>query len=271
MMNNPLIITCAIVGAELTRDDTPYLPLTPEELVLASVQAIESGASVIHLHVRDEAGRPSQSVEIFEEVTEKIRRRCDCIIQYSTGGAVGTPLNERAAPLVLKPDMASLSMGTMNFAKEIFENSENTICQLAGIMKKKGIVPELEIFDLGMVDTMDRFIKKGHLPEKFHVQFVLGVPGGLNGELRNLITLVDRLEECQSWSVAGIGSHELPLATHAIAMGGYVRVGLEDNIYYRKGQLARSNAEIVERIVRIAGETGRPVATVAEAKEVLLL
>lgn len=271
MANNPLIITCAIVGAEMSRQDTPYLPLSPDELAEAAAEAVEAGASIIHLHVRDEAGRPSQRVDIFEEVTGKIKERCDCIIQYSTGGAVGTPLEDRSAPLELSPDMASLSMGTMNFGEDVFENSGNTIRTLAGIMKEKGIVPELEIFDLGMMETMFRHIKKGYLPEKFHIQFVLGVPGGMSGEVRNLVTLVERLNEGQSWSVAGIGRYELPLAFHAIAMGGHVRVGLEDNIYYRRGELARSNAQLVERIERIAAELDRPVADVIAARDLLLI
>jgi len=271
MMNEPLIITCAIVGAEMTRHDTPYLPLTPDELAQSAVEAVEAGASVIHLHVRDEEGKPSQRIDIFEEVTEKIRNNCDCIIQYSTGGAAGTPLEERAAPLELKPDMASLSMGTMNFGDEIFENSEKTIITLASVMREKGIIPELEIFDLGMMETVGRFIKKDLLPKKFHTQFVLGVPGGMSGEAGNLFTLTERLGKGQSWSVAGIGRYELPLAAHAIAMGGHVRVGLEDNIYYRKGELAKSNAQLVERIVRIALELDRPLANVEKARDLLLL
>lgn len=269
MTNDPLIITCAIVGAEMTRKDTPYLPLTPDELAAAAAEAVEAGASIIHLHVRDKESRPSQSVDIFKEVIEKIRKRCNCIIQYSTGGAVGTPLEERAAPLALRPDMASLSMGTMNFGEDIFENSEHTIRTLAEMMKQKGIIPELEIFDLGMMETTLRFIKKGYLPEKFHIQFVLGVPGGMSGEVKNLVTLTERLEAGQSWSVAGIGRYELPLAAHAIAMGGHVRVGLEDNIYYRKGELARSNAQLVERIARIAAELERSVADIATARDLL--
>ncbi|MDH3975658.1 MAG: 3-keto-5-aminohexanoate cleavage protein [Deltaproteobacteria bacterium] len=271
MTNDPLIITCAIVGAEMTRHDTPYLPITPDELASAAAGAVEAGASIIHLHVRDEEGKPSQRTDIFREVTEKIKERCRCIIQYSTGGAVGTPLGERSAPLELRPPMASLSMGTMNFGDEIFENSEKTILSLAAIMKDKGIMPELEIFDLGMMETMSRFVKKDCLPEKYHIQFVLGVPGGMSGDVRNLVALVERLDRDQSWSVAGIGRYELPLAAHAIAMGGHVRVGLEDNIYYRKGEFARSNAQLVERVVRIAEELDRSLADVKKARDLLTL
>lgn len=269
MTDNSLIITCAIVGAELTQEDTPYLPLTPNELALSAKEAVHAGATIIHLHVRDEKGKPTQRVNIFEEVTEKIRKHCDCIIQYSTGGAAGALLSERCAPLNLRPDMASLSMGTMNFGSGIFENSEETIRTLSKTMKKMNIMPELEIFDAGMMYSVDRYLKKSYLPKKFHLDFVLGVPGGMGGELKNLLFLVDQLKAGQTWTIAGIGPFQLPLAVHAIAMGGHVRVGLEDNIYYRKGELVKTNAQLVKRIVNIAKEMDRPIATVDEARSIL--
>ncbi len=137
-MTDPLIISCAIVGAELTREVYPLLPLTPNELAISAAEAVEAGASVIHLHVRDEDGKPTQRVDVFEEVTEQIRKRCDCILQYSTGGAVGTPLEQRYAPLALKPEMATLSMGTMNFGSEIYENTNHTIDTIAGTIRDNG-------------------------------------------------------------------------------------------------------------------------------------
>ena len=222
-MLDPVILTCPIVGAELTREIYPNLPLSPEELAEAARGACEAGASIIHLHVRDEHGHPTQRIEIFEETTRKIRDRCDCIIQFSTGGAVGTPLGERLAPLDLLPDMATLSMGTMNFSGDIFENREETIIALAQKMKDLSITPELEIFDYGMMDTVDRFLKKGLLPENFHMDFVLGVPGGMNGEITSLNFLVQRLPKAQTWSVAGVGRFQLQLGTHALVMGGHVR------------------------------------------------
>jgi len=269
MAYNPLIITCAIIGAELTKEDYPYLPITPEELAESAQRAVEAGASIIHLHVRDEDGKPTQRADVFDEVTNKIRERCECILQYSTGGAVGTPLEERCAPLKLKPEMATLSMGTMNFGKDIFENTENTIRSISKAIQNNGVMPELEVFDYGMMETADRYIKNGYIPEKFHVDFVLGVPGGMSGEIKNLIFLLDRLRLGQTWTVAGVGRFQLPLTAHAIAMGGHVRVGLEDNIYYRKGELTKSNAQLVERVTRISKELERPIATVEEAKEIL--
>ncbi|MDY7031167.1 MAG: 3-keto-5-aminohexanoate cleavage protein [Thermodesulfobacteriota bacterium] len=268
-MNNPLIITCAVVGAELEKADFPSLPTTPKEIARAATDAVKAGARIVHLHVRDEEGRPTQRTDIFEEVTERIRRRTECIIQYSTGGAVGTPLEERCAPLKLKPHMATLSMGSMNFGAEIFENSEETIRTISDAIQENNILPELEIFDLGMMDTVERYLEKGFIPEKFHVDFVLGVPGGMGGELRNLVLLVDRLREGRTWTVAGVGKFQLPLSVHGIAMGGHVRIGFEDNIYYQKGVHARSNAQLVKRVVRIAQELSRPIATLEQAKEIL--
>lgn len=269
MAETPLIITCPVVGAELTRETFPPLPLTPDEIADAAAEAVSAGASIIHLHVRDEAGRPTQRVEVFAEVSRKIRERCDCILQYSTGGAVDTPLAERTAPLCLKPEMATLSMGTMNFGPDIYENSEKTIATIARAIADVGALPELEIFDAGMLETTARFVGKGLIPARFHVDFVLGVPGGLSGAIRNLVGLVDRLPSGQSWTAAGVGRFQLPLAAHAIVMGGHVRVGIEDNIYYRKGELAASNSQLVARVVRLAGDLERPVASVATAREIL--
>jgi len=178
MTDKPLIITCAVVGAELTRDDYPYLPLSVEEIVESAAGAIEAGASIIHVHVRDEEGRPSQRVDIFEEVTNKIRQRCDCILQYSTGGAVGTTLEERCAPLKLKPEMATLSMGTMNFGPDIFENSENTIRTISKAIQDNSVMPELEIFDFGMLETTERYIKKAIYQKNSTLILCLGCQGG---------------------------------------------------------------------------------------------
>lgn len=269
MTDNPLVISAAIVGAELDKSTYPWLPLTPDEIADAAKEAVNAGASIIHLHVRDEEGRPSQRVDLFQTVTEKIYNRCDCIVQYSTGGAVGTNLEDRFAPLCLKPEMATLSMGTMNFGSEIYENSLHTISKICAEIVKHGIMPELEVFDYGMMDTVARFIKLGKIGEKFHLGFVLGVPGGMAATIKNLILLTDLLEKDQSWSVAAMGRAQLPMTTHAIAMDGHVRVGIEDNIYYRKGEMTASSAQLVERVVRIARELDRPVADVETARKIL--
>ncbi len=266
----PLIISCPIVGAELTKEIYPNLPVTPDELAEASESAVKAGATIIHLHVRDEEGNPSQRVDIFEDVSKKIRERCDCILQYSTGGAVGTAVEKRCAPLKLKPEMGTLSMGTMNFGADVFENTEHIIKEIAKALQENKIMPELEVFDYGMMDTLERFVKKGFIPKRHHVDFVLGIPGGMMGNGSDLVALVNRLKPGQNWTAAGIGRFQLPLLTHAIAMGGHIRVGLEDNFYYRKGEMAKDNAQLIERMVRIATELDRPIATLAEAKKILL-
>ncbi|CAN2045124.1 3-keto-5-aminohexanoate cleavage enzyme [Candidatus Magnetomoraceae bacterium gMMP-1] len=268
-MYDPLIITCAIVGAELTKEKYPYLPITPEEIAEAAREAVEAGATIIHLHVRDEEGKPTQRVDIFKKVTEKIQKRCNCIIQYSAGGAVGDSVEERCAPLSLKPEMASLSMGSINFGKELFENTKDTIIKISQAIQKNRVMPELAIFDYGMMDTVVRYLKKGYLPKKFHIGFALGMPGGMGGDIKNLVLLRDCLKPDQTWTVEGMGKFQLPLAVHAIAMGGHIRVGIEDNIYFRKGELVKSNTQLVERVVRIAREMDRPIANVKQARKIL--
>jgi 3-keto-5-aminohexanoate cleavage enzyme len=268
-MTDPLIISCALVGAELDREIYPFLPLTPEEIAVAAQDAVAAGAAIIHLHVRDKNGHPSQDPEIFREVSELIQARCDCILQFSTGGAVGTPVEKRYAPLILQPEMATLSMGTMNFGREIYENSDETIRAIAARIKQYSITPELEIFDMGMLESVSRYVDRGIISPPFHIDFVLGVPGGMTASAENLVLLAGRLEKGQTWSVAALGRHQLPLTTMAIAMGGHVRVGIEDNIYYSKGEMVRSNALLVARAGRIAGELERPVASVEKAREIL--
>ncbi len=268
-MANELIISCPVVGAELTKDIYPALPTTPDEIAKAAKDAVKAGASIIHLHVRDKLGRPTQDINIFKEVTEKIRKECDCIIQYSTGGAIGSDLNDRHAPLTLKPEMGTLSMGTMNFGTGVFLNDDKTITTISKALIDNDVMAELEIFDYGMLEAMEKYKAKGLLPQKYHIDFVLGVPGGMSGHIRNLIMLVDRLEKNQTWAVAGIGRFQLPLATQAITMGGHVRVGIEDNYFYRKGEPATSNAQLIKRVVRIANELDRPISTVDNTKKIL--
>jgi 3-keto-5-aminohexanoate cleavage enzyme len=268
-----LIITAAITGAELDKTKCPVLPITPEEQAQAAKEAVEAGASVIHLHVRDEKGKPSQNLQHFKSSVEAIRRACkgnEPIIQFSTGGAVGEKIENRIAPLTLKPDMASFNLGTINFGEEIFVNTFSDMRALNEALRKSGVIPEFEIYDAGHLDNLKKLIREGILRAPYHCQFVLGVPGALSGEISALNYLVQQLPENSHWAVAGIGKYELPLAVHAVAMGGHVRVGLEDNIFYSKGIPAKSNAQLVERIVRIAKELDRPVATVSEARKMLL-
>jgi 3-keto-5-aminohexanoate cleavage enzyme len=270
-MNHPVIITCAITGAETTKEKQPNLPITPAEQAQAAADAVQAGASIIHLHVREDDGSPSQRVERFSESIQAIRKKAPgVIIQISTGGAVGESIENRAKPLTLKPEMASLNLGTMNFGEDVFYNHPKDIVGLASRMHQLGVMPELEIYEAGMLESAFRLAKQGILREPLHFQFVLGVPGGMSGDPRNLVHLVSLLPSTDlHWGVAGVGRFQLPLAVQALVMGGHVRVGFEDNIFYKKGEVAKSNAQLVERISRIAKELGREVATPDQARKML--
>lgn len=266
-----LIITAALTGAEVTRAQQPALPLTPREIGIAAAECAEAGAAMVHVHGRLADGTPTQDREVYREIIAEIKARSDVIVQVSTGGAVGMTAAERLAPVTLKPEMATLSMGSVNFGDDVFLNAPNDITEFARVMAEHGVRPELEIFDSGMLSTALRWLKKGQLPEPPHFDFVLGIPGGMAGTAESLMFLRSQLPANASWTVAAIGAAQLPLTTLAILLGGHVRVGFEDNVYYRKGELAQSNAQMVARVARIAQELERPLATPDEARRLLRL
>lgn len=264
----PLIITCAPVGAEIMPDATPYLPYTPAKLGETAKAIAEAGASIVHIHCRNDDGSNTHAVERFREAYDAVRSNSELIVQFSTGGAIGMTPAERASVLELRPEMGTLTCGSVNFGDDIFENSFPIMRGILHKMYEFDVVPELEIFDKGHIANARRLANEGLLTFPQHCDLVLGVPGGLEATVQNLCDLVDDLPDGCSWSVAGIGRQQLPMALAAIAMGGHVRVGLEDNLYYSKGRLAR-NEELVARIARIAAEAGRPVATPEQAREIL--
>ena len=264
-----LIITVAPVGAEATRNDNPHLPITPAEIAEEAANCEAAGASILHLHVRDAAGNPTQDREIFRETIAAIKKRSSLIVQTSTGGASWMTAEERLQPIGLRPEMATLTTGTVNFGNEVFSNPPPLLETFARALAENGVKPEIEVFETGMIANAMALVKKGLLSMPLHFDFVMGVPGGIPGEPRHLLHLVESLPRGCTWSVAGIGRSELPLAVMAILLGGHVRVGFEDNVYYSKGVLADSNAQLVERIVRLASELGRPVATPADARAIL--
>ncbi|MHA1475533.1 MAG: 3-keto-5-aminohexanoate cleavage protein [Promethearchaeota archaeon] len=268
-----LIITAAISGAEVTKNQNPNVPYTVEEIAREAESAYKAGASIIHLHVREDDGTPTQSKERFRECIEAIRKRCqDVIIQPSTGGAVGMSNEERIQPIELNPEMATLDCGTCNFGgDEVFVNTENTIIEFAQKMKKRGIKPECEVFDKGMIDTAIRQNKKGNILSPMHFNIVMGVNGGISASPRDLTFMVDSLPQGSTFTVSGMGRHQMSMAAVSIIMGGHVRVGFEDNLYVKKGVLAKSNGVLVQKAVRIAKELGRPIATPNEAREILNL
>lgn len=264
-----LIITAALTGAEVTRAQQPALPITPEEIGMAAAECAAAGAAIVHVHARSADGQPTQEREIYRQIIDEVRARCNVIVQLSTGGAVGMSAQERLAPVSLRPEMATLSMGSVNFGGEVFVNHPADIELFAKALREQGVKAELEIFDSGMLTSAKRALTKGWLCSPAHFDLVLGVPGAMAGTPQALLYLLSELPEHASWTVAGIGAAQLPLATLAIVLGGHVRVGFEDNVFYRKGQLARSNAELVARIARIACELDRPIASADEARQML--
>lgn len=264
-----LIITAAICGAEVTKEQNPAVPYTVEEIAKEAESAYKAGASIIHLHVREDDGTPTQDIERYRLCIDAIKERCpDVIIQPSTGGAVGMTDLERLQPTELGPEMATLDCGTCNFGgDEVFVNTENTIKNFGKIMIERNVKPEIEVFDKGMVDYAIRFAKQGYIKYPMHFDFVLGVQ--MAATARDLVYMVGSIPEGSTWTVAGIGRHQFTMAAIAIAMGGNVRVGFEDNLYIERGVLAKSNGEQVEKVVRIAKELGREIATPDEAREIL--
>jgi 3-keto-5-aminohexanoate cleavage enzyme len=266
-----LIITCAISGAEVTKDDNPYVPYTIEETVEQAYQAYLAGASIIHLHARNDDGTPTQDKLRYKHTIDAILKKCpDVIIQPSTGGAVGMKRDERLQPTQLAIEMATLDCGTLNFGgDDIFINTENDIKYFAKIMHERQIFPELECFEKGHIDLVLRLHKKGFIHKPLHFSFVLGVNGGMTGEARDFYFLRKSIPDDATFSVAGIGRYEFPLAELSIANGGHVRVGLEDNIYVSKGVLAQGNQELVKKVVEIAKKYNRDIASPKEARKIL--
>jgi 3-keto-5-aminohexanoate cleavage enzyme len=254
-----LIVTEDIVGAEITRSQTPHLPITAREIADEAARCREAGASVIHLHVRNDDGSPTQSAERFAAAIEAIRAKTDCVIQTSTGGAVGMSIDERAQPLSCKPEMATLNCGTINFGDDVFMNTRAQIRDLAARIKKTGCVPELECYEVGHVDEALKLLAENAIEPPLHFQFVMGIAGGIAAReehLRYLMTLVPAGDGA-TWGVAAVGRHQKPLTEAAMRLGGHARVGLEDNIYLEKGVLSEGSAPLVKRAAEYAASIGR--------------
>lgn len=266
-----LIITACICGAEVTKEQNPNVPYTVEEMVREAKSAYEAGAALLHIHVRDDNGVPTQSKERFEEVLTEIHKVCpDAILQVSTGGAVGMSNDERLQPLQLHPEMATLDCGTCNFGgDDIFVNTENQIKDFVTRMNKINCKPEIEVFDKGMIDMAIRLQKKGFIKTPMHFDFVMGVNGGISGGARDLVFMKESIPAGSTWTVAGVGRYQFQMAAMGIIMGGHVRVGFEDNLNIDRGVLASSNGQLVERVVRLAKELGREIATPEEARIIL--
>jgi len=266
---NKLIITAAITGAEVTREQQPHLPLTPEEIANEAYACYKAGASIIHVHARTTEGDPTQDVSVYKAIKQAIEKKCPVIIQPTTGGAVWHTPEQRMQPLSLNPEMATLSCGTCNFGEDVFMNSMPFMVTLAEEMLTRQIKPELEVFERGMIENAKALFKKGLLKAPMHFDLVLGVPGACPGTIEDLLYMVKQLPEDATWTVAGVGRYQLPLTTMGILLGGHVRVGFEDNIYFEKGVLAKSNSDFVKRIATLSKTLGRDIASVDETREIL--
>ena len=273
-MTVPAIITVAITGAIPRKADTPAVPVTPSEQIESTHEAFEAGATVAHIHVRNSDESPSSDPDLFAQVQEGIVKRCPrMIVQFSTGGR-GRSQNERGRMLYLKPEMASLATGSVNFAKQIYENPPQLVEELAKSMLEYNVKPEIEVFDVAMLYNAKTLVDRGLLKRPCQVQFVLGIPNALPVRRQLLEFLIAELKDVMpdaTWSAAGIGRNQLEVNQWCLELGGHVRTGLEDNIKFDKDRLARSNAELVSRVAGICAQYGRHAASPAEARKILQL
>jgi 3-keto-5-aminohexanoate cleavage enzyme len=277
-----LIITAALTGAQQGKETNPNLPEQPEEIIQQAMECREEGAAIVHIHARDREGKPTADPGIFKEISDGIRAKTDLVVCLSTGGAAKISLKERIGMVpALKPELASFNIGTTMTGRYDFENqkwlSDFTLSQsysdlelIARTMLEAGTKPEIEIYDPGMINNAVLFEKIGAIVKPMHFSFVMGIPGQINTPTpKHLLYLSEALPEGSTWQVIGIGIHQFLMVTMGMLMGGHVRVGMEDNLYISRGVMARSNAQFVEKIARIAREIGRPVATPDEARELL--
>jgi uncharacterized protein (DUF849 family) len=292
------IITAAITGSIHTPTMTPYLPITPKQIADEAVRAYEAGAAVAHIHVRDpQTGAPSPSLDLFREVVTEVKSRCNMVLCLTTGGGLGMTTEQRVATVrTFKPELASFNFGSMNFAlfpvvsryKDwkfpwepqylgmsedfVFTNTFKTLKEFCGYFEENQTKPELEIYDVGMINNVAYMIQAGHLKKPVYMQFVMGILGGIPATAENVLFMYEtarkQIGEFQ-WSVCAAGRHQMNICTMALLLGGNARVGLEDNMYVEKGRMAKSNAEQVEKIVRIARELGIDPATPDEARQIL--
>jgi len=271
-MSTPCIITVAITGSVPTKKDSPAVPVSVPEQIESTHAAYEAGASLVHVHVRNDDGTTTSDPEKFGRFLAGIREHCpDMIVQFSTGGRSGLG-KERGGMLYLKPEMASLTTGSVNFAKIIYENHPTLINDLATSMLAHDIKPEIEIFDLAMLYNAAKLVADGLLKAPVHVQFVLGIPGALPADRAVLDFELEQLTRVlpgATWTAAGIGRHQLTVNEWSLELGGHCRTGLEDNLKFDKDRLASSNAELVQRVADLVGKFGRSVATPAEARRIL--
>jgi 3-keto-5-aminohexanoate cleavage enzyme len=268
---NKLIITVAPTGNVPTKQMNPNLPVSPDEIAEDVRRCAAAGASVFHVHARDSLQKPTLDTAIFRELITLIKKKSPgVIIQLSTGGRAGKDWEARMNPVRLLPEMGSFTTGSNNMLGIIYENTPQFIDALAAVYKETGVKPEIEVFETGMIHNALYLKRKGLVEAPLHFNFVLGVPGAMPGTVKNLLFLSESVPQGSTWTATGIGKTEIPLAAAAIAMGGNVRVGLEDNLFMPDGSPA-SNIRLVEKVVAIAREVGREIASPDEARSILSL
>lgn len=270
--NKKVILTVAPTGSSTSRKQTPYVPLTPREIADEVYLCWKAGASVVHLHVREDDGAASMNYDKFKEAVQRIRDRCDIVINMTTAGGFGVSDEDRIRPLDLLPEMATMDAGSMNVSGDfVFHNSIAFLEKLGRRTQELNIKPEIEVMDTGMVYTALRLIKEGYIADPPHFQFVLGMNNGMAATIENLVYMKGLLPPNATWSAFGIGRSHLPILTTAIALGGHVRVGMEDNIYMAAGQRATSNTQFVERARTFIEMNNKSVATPDEVRQMFRL
>jgi uncharacterized protein (DUF849 family) len=280
-LEDPVVITCSISGSLANREQCPAIPYTPDEYAAEARRIVDEGGAMIHIHARRPDGTPSYEIEDFRAITDAINAAVDdVIINYSTG-AMGVPVEKRIAYLrELRPDVAALNMGSMNYAKyskrrkefvfkAVFANPFDEIIEFLNVMNELGIKPEHECFDLGHVGSLPPLVDMGVLKPPLHVSCVMGVTGGVPPTARNLAAMADNIPDGSHWGVIGISREQWMLVNASLTLGGSVRVGLEDNFYLPNGEMARSNGDLIAKAREMTENVGRRPATVAEAREIL--
>jgi len=266
-----LIITVALTGNVPTKEMNPNVPMTPEEIAVDVKRCAEAGSCLFHVHARDSQEKPTLDIMMFKKIVKKIKNRTpEVIIQLSTGARAGKDWDDRTNPVKLLPEMASFTTGSNNLPRIVYENSPQFIEHLSSVFKETGVKPEIEVFETGMISNALYLQKKGLIDSPFHFNFVLGVPGSMAASVKNMVFLSESIPAGSTWTVTGIGKAQIPLATAAIVMGGHVRIGLEDNLKMPDGSQA-TNPKLVDKIVTIAKEIGREIASPDEARSILSL
>ena len=272
-MDNEVIITAALTGSRPTKEMNPAVPITPKEIIQAAVDCRHAGASIVHIHVRDpETGRPAFKIELFKEVLEGIRERCDLLVNLTTSSfnLKGPDLiTQRLQTVSLKPDICSFDLGSVNFFDHTFVNPPEWGYQAPKTMKDAGVKPEIEVFDVGHIDQARHLIDKSLISPPPYFQLCMGIRWGIAATPENLLFMKSKLPADALWSVLGVGKDQLPMIATGLILGGHIRVGFEDNIYFKKGVLAKSNAQMVEHAATLAEQLHRRVATPETARKLL--